>query len=247
MTCDELRPDYLLYALGSLEDPELSEIRAHLRRECEDCTKGVREACGLASALGAGLEGPEPPKRLRNRVLEGVGGRPEKRFSLINAWTAAAATAALMIAVGIGIYSYEQRGFREQLAQVQAVAQRSSSDAAFMRQAIELLQAPETRAVGFGEGQPTPPRGKVFFQRAGVLLLASHLPPPPPGKTYEMWVIRAGKPTPAALFASDAQGTAIHIYRPVTPPETSDVIAVTLEPAGGVPLPTSTPVIAAPL
>jgi len=204
----------------------------------------VREACGIASALGAGIEGPDPPKGLRSRILDGVGGRSSSFF---NAWTAAAATAAVMIAVGIGIYSYEQRGFREQVAQLQAVAQRSSSDAAFMREAIDLLQAPETRAVVFGEGQPTPPRGKVFFQRSGVLLIASHLPPPPAGKTYEMWVIRAGKPTPAGLFASDAQGTAIHLYRPATSPQTSDIVAVTLEPAGGAPLPTSTPVIAVPL
>ena len=32
MTCDELRPDYILYAVGVLEEPEKAELRAHLDR-----------------------------------------------------------------------------------------------------------------------------------------------------------------------------------------------------------------------
>jgi len=247
MTCDDLRPDYLPYALGSLDDPELSEIRTHLQRGCEDCVKGVSEACGMAFALGAGIEGPDPPKQLRSRILNAGGGHSEKRFNFFNTWTPMAATAAVVTAVAIGVYGYKEHNFEDQLAQMRTLVERSSSDAGFMRRAIELLQAPETRAVAFGEGQPSPPRGRIFFQRSGVLLIASHLPPPPPGKTYEMWVIRGGKPTPAGLFASDAQGTAIHMYIPATPPETSDIVAVTLEPAGGVMAPTSTPVITAPL
>src|ERR1035438_9235955 len=67
------------------------------------------------------------------------------------------------------------------------------------------------------------------------------------GKTYEMWMIRGGKPAPAGLFLSNSQGNAIHLYRPPTPPVESDVVAVTLEAAGGVAAPTSTPIIVAPL
>ena len=44
MTCDELRPDYVLFAMGVLEDPERSELRAHLERGCQVCTPGVIEA-----------------------------------------------------------------------------------------------------------------------------------------------------------------------------------------------------------
>jgi hypothetical protein len=116
-----------------------------------------------------------------------------------------------------------------------------------MRQAFELIQAPETREVSFGQGQPAPPRGRVFFHPSGVLLIASRLPAPPPGKTYEMWIIRGGKPAPAGLFSSNPHGDAIHLYRPAAPPAERDVVAVTLEAAGGVEAPTSTPVIVAPL
>jgi hypothetical protein len=121
----------------------------------------------------------------------------------------------------------------------------SGAEAAAMRQAFDLIQAPETREVTFGEGQPAPPRGRVFFRTSGVLLIASRLPAPPPGKTYEMWIISGGKPAPAGLFTSNLQGGAIHLYRPSAPPTESDVVAVTLEPAGGVTAPTSTPIIVA--
>jgi anti-sigma-K factor RskA len=246
MTCDDLRPDYFPYALGSLGDPERSEIKAHLQRGCENCTAGMREARTLAFALAAGIEGPDPPKELRGRVLAAAGGRSEKRSSFFNVWAATAMAAALITAVATGFFVY-QRSLREQLAQMQTLVEHSSAQAASVREVIDFLQAPETREVVFGEGQPTPPRGRVFFQRSGVLLIASHLPPPPPDRTYEMWIIRAGKPTPAGLFISDAQGTAIHMYRPIPPPESTDIVAVTLERAGGATLPTSTPVIAAPL
>jgi hypothetical protein len=116
-----------------------------------------------------------------------------------------------------------------------------------MRQAFEMIQAPETREVTFGQDQAAPPRGRVFFHTSGVLLIASRLPAPPPGKTYEMWLIRGGAPAPAGLFRSNSQGNAIHIYRSPAPPTERDVVAVTLEAAGGVMAPTSTPVIVAPL
>jgi hypothetical protein len=42
MTCEELRGEYGAWALGIAEDPERSEIVAHLARECPDCVAGVR-------------------------------------------------------------------------------------------------------------------------------------------------------------------------------------------------------------
>jgi len=231
MTCDELRPDYLPFALGVLEEPERSELRSHLDRGCETCAAGLREALAWEFAMGAAVEGPEPPRELRSRILAVAQGRPERRWN----WFAAGLSAAAVAAAAVILIVY------------QAAGSRSGAEAAALREALDLIQAPETREVTFGQGQPTPPRGRVFFRPSGVLLIASHLPPPPTGKTYEMWIIRGGKPAPAGLFRSDAQGDAIHLYRPVTPPTENDTVAVTMEAAGGVTAPTSTPVIVAPL
>jgi hypothetical protein len=243
MTCDELRPDYLLYALGVLEEPERSEVRTHLGRGCEACQAGLWEARALAFAIGSSLDGPSAPRHLRDRILAAAGGVPRRKWNWFTAWVAAGGTALAAVALLL----YQAHGYRAGLAEARIEIERSGAAVAAMRQAIDLIQAPETREVTFGQGQPAPPRGRVFFHPSGVLLIASRLPEPPPSKTYEMWIIRGGKPAPAGLFSSNRQGNAVHLYRPPAPPTESDVVAVTLEASGGVAAPTSTPVIVAPL
>jgi anti-sigma-K factor RskA len=240
MTCDELRPDYHLYAMGALDEPEKTELRAHLDRGCEICTAGIREARQFAAFLGASADGPEPPRHLRARVLALAGAVPETRWHWRSAWQAAAAVA--LLALGVIVYQNLRGG--SEIAAVRRQLNQSSLEAASLRSALALLQAPETREVTFGQGAPAPPRGRVFFTPSAVLLVASNLPAPPAGKTYEMWIIRGGKPAPAGLFSSSAQGAALHYYNAPTPLLPNDTVAVTLEIAAGVAAPTSQPVIA---
>ena len=244
MTCDELRPDYLLFAMGVLEDPEKSELRAHLDRGCENCGTGIQQARQWASTMGASVEGPEPPPRLRKRVLAAAGVVQEQKWHWRAAWVGAAATA--LVALGIVVYQTQSKD--AELAAVRQQLASTGSEAATLREALALLQAPETREVNFGQGAPAPPRGRVFFNSSRVLLLASNLPAPPAGKTYEMWIIpKGGKPAPAGLFSSSAQGAALHLYRVAAPLAETDTIAVTLEAAAGSEAPTSQPIIAVPL
>jgi hypothetical protein len=242
MNCDELRSDYMLYALGTLEEPERSELRAHLERGCDNCTAGLKEACLMAYGLGAAAEGPEPPRRLKLRILAAAGAAPQKRWSWFTAWVTAAASTL----VALGLLIYQKQNFREDERRMRVETLRSNTEAAALREALALIQAPDTREVTFGQGQPTPPRGRVFVHPTGVLLVASHLPAPPEGKTYEMWIIHGGKPARAGLFRSDEQGNAIHLYHPPSAVAPSDIVAVTLENAAGVDAPTSTPIIVAP-
>lgn len=244
VTCDELHPAYLLHALGVLDEPERAELRAHLDRDCQTCAAGMREARMQAFGLGAGVEGPEPSRRLRGRILAAAGGVPQKRLIWPVGWLAAGAVALAAV-----IFSgYQVRSFRSGIAQMRLAVERSGGEAAALREALELIQAPDTREVSFGQSQPAPPRGRVFFSPRGALLIASRLPAPPQGKTYEMWIIpRGGKPAPAGLFRSSAEGNAMHLYRPAAPLTESDTVAVTLEAAAGADAPTSTPVIVAPL
>ena len=252
MSCEDLRPDYLLYAVGTLADPELSDLREHLRRDCPNCLAGVREAQQYAFAMGAGAEGPAPPRQLRARILNAAGAGGGKRFGWFGLGVCAAGVA---LAAGIGASVYVSRYAAGQnalygadVARLRGRAEESRAEAAALRDALALIQSPDTREVRFGENKPAPPRGRVFVHpSSGVLLIASRLAPPPPGRTWEMWIIRGGKPEPAGLFDSDAGGNALHLFRPSRPAQAADVIAVTLEAAGGAPAPTTTPVIVAPI
>jgi hypothetical protein len=242
MTCEELRPDCLLYVLGTLDGPELEELRAHLNRGCDACSAAVSDAEGVAFALATSVEGPEPPARLRKRVLAGVTGEARSRFAWLP-WATAFAGIALAVAIGGGMYLASGR----RIAQLEATLRRSTLQNAQLQEAVDLIQSPETIETGFGEKQPVKPRGRVFANPRGVLLIASQLPPLPTGKTYEMWIIRGGAASPAGLFTSDTSGNAVHLFRPQSAAAAKDIVAVTIENAGGVPQPTNTPILAASL
>jgi len=245
MTCDELRPDYVLFAMGVLDDPEKSELRAHLERGCETCTAGMNDARAWVYTLGASTEGPEPPGRVRQRLLAAIGVEQQLRWHWRTAWQAAAVVAL----AAVGVVAYLGQRHAAEKSQLTAEISRHGLEAAGLREALNVLEAPNTREVIFGGEKPTPPRGRVFVNPAsGVLLIASNLPAPPAGKTYEMWIIpKGGKPAPAGLFASDQDGTAVHLYRTSVSLAGTSAIAVTLERAGGVDAPTSQPVIVAAL
>jgi len=244
MTCDELQGDYGLFAMGVLEDPERTELRAHLARGCDRCVAGVREARQFTYGIGASVEGPEPPRALRKKILAAAGVLPQPRWHWQTAWLAAAALAAVAI---VAVLYQEQKKDRE-IAGVRLELARSAAEAVQLRAAINLLEAPETREVSFGQGPAAPPRGHVYFNPSGVLLVAANLPQPPSGKTYEMWIIpKGGAPEPAGLFASNVRGTAAHYFSAPSGVSETDTVAVTLEAAAGAAAPTSQPLIVAPL
>jgi len=74
-------------------------------------------------------------------------------------------------------------------------------------------------------------------------LRVSGLPAAPRGETYEAWVIPPGKAArPAGLFAGRNGTTVVHLRGTVP---SGAVVAATVERAGGVSVPTTTPVFSA--
>jgi hypothetical protein len=119
---------------------------------------------------------------------------------------------------------------------------RRIGDTERLRQALSILNDPATRDVTFGESEK-PSKGRVFVSPGkGVVFIGANLPNIGAGKTFELWVIPAkGNPVPAGLFQSQPDATAVFV-RP-GPVENAAAIAVTVEPEGGSPQPTTTPFI----
>lgn len=241
MTCEQLRDDYELHALGLLEEPESMELEEHLRRGCAACTQGLRRAIAFNAGMLALAPEVAPPKRLRRRVLASVGVE-HSGWAWFTAW--GLATAALVVCVLW--LSVEERRRTEELSAARAEIVKSHSELSQVQAALAILNQPETKQVTFGEGQPQPPRGRFFVHKdRGVLLLASNLPPAPAGKTYELWVIpKAGAPKPAGLFQSDQSGNAMYLSPGPVDPATA-AVAVSVEPQAGSQAPTTTPLIVA--
>lgn len=247
MTCGELSEHYELYALGTIEEPERSELRDHLARQCEVCTAEVRRAVARVAALAELAPQKEPPDRLRRRVMASVGVEPHFHWN----WMQTVATAAAGVVLTLFWVDHVRRervrdvAFHDAMEQVK----QAETEKARVSEAVALLSAPETIVRVSSEGAARPPLGKVFLNPTrGVLLLASNLPPAPAGKTYEMWVIPAGgKPVPAGLFQAESNGTAMFLQKGPVDVGSTGAVAVTIEAAEGSAQPTTQPVIVAPV
>jgi anti-sigma-K factor RskA len=92
---------------------------------------------------------------------------------------------------------------------------------------------------------PTNGPGMQFFwnvKEGRGVIHAFNLKPAGPGRTYQLWLIKDGKPVPSKLFNSSANGDGV-VWDIELPKDTKGVsaVAVTEEPASGSPAPTSTP------
>jgi hypothetical protein len=239
MTHEELRDHYELYAIGVAGEPERGEIREHLSRGCEVCTAEMKRARELMALFGAAAAPAAPSPQLRRRILASAG-HEQRRFGwapFLGLATALSLFAAFYFSAREHQLAAQALGLRDQLG-------RKTIELTHRNEAFAILSGPSTTEVSFGEGS----NGRVYIDRSrGVLLIASHLPPAPAGKVYEMWTIAKGaRPVPAGLFQSDASGGAMHLRRGAVDAGLA-VVAVTLENEGGAPQPTSTPIITASL
>jgi anti-sigma-K factor RskA len=228
MTCEELREEYGAYALGVAEDPERAEISEHLARNCPNCVPGIRHALSTVAAMSGAVPMIEPPKHLRRRVVAMVApSKVRAAWPVILPWAVAA---ALAIA----------------LALVTAPALRQSSTTAKLEQALSILNDPSVKEVTFGE-PAKPAKGRVFVSGSkGVVFIAANLPRIDRTRIFELWVIPArGNPIPAGTFRGEADSTAVYVHP--GPISNAAAIAVTVEPEGGSPQPTTTPFIVTPL
>jgi hypothetical protein len=248
MSCEELQHAWELYALALADEPERTELAQHLAAGCPVCTAGVRRARAMNAAILASSGEAEPSKRLRKRILASVGEGTDSHWTWI--WAAAAAS----FAVAAFLYMGQGRDARREVEQARAALRRTSTeltataaDRSRLRDAIRLLEQPDTEQVSFGGATPQPPRGRVIVNpRQGVLLIAANLAPTAEGRTYEMWLLpRTGAPRPAGLFQAATTGGAIYFLPGPVDRSQISAVAVTVEPAAGSAAPTTQPIIVA--
>ena len=205
---------------------------------------------GLAQAVPQ----VDPPPELRARLLRSVSSTsPASTFTSprpVAWWLATAASLALV--AGLTIYTAQLRtritGLESELRDTRAradaaqqlmlVAQRTATGA---QTAVAILTAPDVARVDLAGQQPVSPSAsaRAFWSRSrGMVFNASNLPPLPAGRTYQLWVVTAQAPISAGLLTPDIQGSVSEVFN--TPPDIPQPIAmaVTIEPAGGVPAPT---------
>ena len=170
-------------------------------------------------------------------------------------WMAAAAILATILVGGyalalrahVGILDQEleesraqAQVARRQLIDAQAELSRAQIEVRRVNLTTGILAAPDVLKVDLKGQAKTAPRaiGRAYWSRSrGLLFTANSLPALPGNQVYQLWIVpKGGAPVSAGLLAPDAQGRAL-----VVADQSSAVpgtVAVTVEPAGGVPAPT---------
>ena len=219
------------YALDALGDAEEAEYEAHLRH-CERCRDELAAFQETATALAFATPPAPPPPALRERILEQARSERANVVPLLprralRAATAVAAAAAV-VAVGVGVWA---AGLSSSLSEERAARDR-------LEQATAILAHRDAERIPV-EGAD----GALVVAPSGeAALVVTGLDPPPAGRTYEAWVIADENPRPAGLFDVREETTVVALERPVP---AGAVVAVTLEPEGGVEEPTGEPLFTA--
>jgi anti-sigma-K factor RskA len=252
------------YALGALPPEEARAFESYLETSAE-ARQEVAEMRETAALLALSAREAEPAPGLRARVLEAVSagrlrprpmapagsaaatGAPPRSAPLL--WAALAAS--LLAAVGLGLRAgrldRELAGRNADLArrdstiaeqtrmldqQGQRLASADSTLASLVTPGVQLVQLTAS-------GDPDP-QIQLFWDRRHntAVLHASRLRPVAQGRTYQLWFIRDGKPVPSITF-DVAAGEALVPQVSVPAEGRISAAAVTEEPAGGSPQPTS--------
>ena len=229
MKCEEIEELAGAYALRALPPEALRAAQEHL----DSCSRhpdfaGLRT---VASQLHAAAPEMEPPPRLKTRLMDTIrreAAHPAQRAPAeadgpgLRRWLptiipryALAGALAVFVAALIGWNVYLQTAD-------------SGQDATFVRVLTDG---------GVAEG-----RILYLEQDQIAVITVENLEPLSADKTYQVWAIDDGRPTGIGLFNTSENGDATAAIEV----DLSDVeiVAITVEPAGGSPQPTSDPVLA---
>ena len=227
------------YALNALPADEQRFFVAHLD-VCETCRLEVDELRATAAVLGAAAAEPAPAgmrasvlstidrTRQDGVVASSIASAPG--YVMPRPFVIAVAALFAMVFVGLGatIARLDSRvdALRDSSAQVAAI-----------------LTAEDARTIEVGDS--TGPHGQVVTSpsHGKTVVVAGGLPVVGSNEVLELWLIDEGEATPAGLFRPNTDGRAVQL---VSHDLTGvDAVGVTVEPSGGSPQPTTTPILLA--
>jgi anti-sigma-K factor RskA len=145
--------------------------------------------------------------------------------------TSVAAAVALALAATFGVVAVRAQ---HQLTTTQAELAQAAARYAPVAQVLGATDMQAVSANGTQGGNAT---AIVSRELDKGIFLTFHLPPTPSNKTYQAWAIGGGSPRSIGLLANGGDNSTVPLV--LNSLANTTKIAVTLEPAGGSPQPTS--------
>jgi len=246
---EQFAEDLALYALGALEGPEKEALEQHLE-VCSPCQSELEQLQSDATLFALSTIGPIPRSRMRKRLLRAIAreGRAPvtvaKRFTW---WLLVPYGVSAALIVAAAFLWNESRSLNRTLANLEQRHSEMESQLRAAQDLVNTLTSPESKHFTLAPVKALPqPQGKAYYLSSSghLIFLANNLAPLPPNKVYELWLIpSAGSPIPAGLFQPDSRGTATVVNPPLPNGIEAKAFAITIEPAGGSPAPTSPPIM----
>ncbi|MDQ3957011.1 MAG: anti-sigma factor [Actinomycetota bacterium] len=234
MTHEEVRSLIASYVLGAVPEDEAREVRSHIM-SCDECMQEAEGYSGTVSSLALAVEEEKLPRGFADAVLAKVaeerpGVRPEPAparrgwgFRLV----AGVAALGVVASIVLGAAFFAQR---EELERFESAVP-------------QLIHVEGLRLAGSGGAV-----ARLVPTAEGAAFFATGLDEAPDRHTYQLWIMECADPSdmstcePTSVGTFDVSG-GIAILETTTSLKDYDRAAVTVEPDGGSPAPTTLPVI----
>lgn len=262
--CDE-------YALGLLEGAERTELEALLQSGDAEARTQLRKSEEFVAQIALAAPAVAPPAALRTRLLNqtvvaaaaapkqqksageapaapapvidiGSARPPVVRGPAKRSWAAGWAVAAALLVASL--YSYfALRATRSELDHVQADLALARGEAERSRKVLAVVFSRDARFVKLSTAEQAPSFRAFWGPTSGLVLAGANVPAPAAGRTLQLWIVpKSGSPVSAGVFAPGANGQVLLIAETQARIEEAAALAISDEPSGGSPQPTTKPV-----
>lgn len=253
------------YAFDAIDVHERQPFEAHLAG-CESCREALADLRRASVGLGLSIDPVEPPADLRARTLAAAVSQPRAVVAVparpstptvapaSSTWRRLGMAASVALVAGLGTYSVMLRG---QVATLSGLLEQAVNESAAVRRELATARLDSARLVNTisvlgsadvvrvdlrGQATAGAAVGRAYVSsNDGLVFSAQGLPQLQAGRTYQLWVVPPGSnaaPIGVGTFDVDASGrTALTV--PMPGGVMAAAVAVTEEPSGGSPAPTS--------